>query len=487
MPQEFLASFGVDIDESGVNDLQRILTENRGLAASLSAAFRSASASIDDFITKATESLPSLPFLKNGLFTPGMTSSEDSGFVFSLDFSKATRDLTAFMKSAQKQLRLTADASGVIAAANSALASIQSSFASTKLKLNVDFNLLNSGGDQNTRNGQATVIDLRSLTNITPAATGGRFSEPTNLEVAEDGDPEYVIPVRKEALAIPLLQRLFADLSDSARDSLRQSLAEGSSTGKAEIGSGSSVAASSSSAASYGGLSEEGASTGTSKSTPLQSVFENNAPVPAGTLKADQVTFEISGAFSDAKGSDIPSAMDSSFSESTVRQKSTFISDGGTFFIPSDLISSLLSVLRPSSDQDDSSASSHADQSVLSDLIENGFPSSFLSSITDHLTNGEDVSTVIQSQLSSITDLISTETASALSLDQIADALVSLPSQLSVASSAASMNVSQVSHNSVDAPISIQVTAPSASPEEVGRSVYDVAERYLIRTLESVF
>ena len=34
--QEFLASFGVDIDETGVSRLQQILTENQTLAKSLS-------------------------------------------------------------------------------------------------------------------------------------------------------------------------------------------------------------------------------------------------------------------------------------------------------------------------------------------------------------------------------------------------------------------------------------------------------------------
>ena len=35
--QQFLASFGVDIDESGVTRLQKILSENRTLAESLPA------------------------------------------------------------------------------------------------------------------------------------------------------------------------------------------------------------------------------------------------------------------------------------------------------------------------------------------------------------------------------------------------------------------------------------------------------------------
>ena len=44
--QQFLASFGVDIDESGVSRLQKILAENRTLADSLAASFDVASFSV---------------------------------------------------------------------------------------------------------------------------------------------------------------------------------------------------------------------------------------------------------------------------------------------------------------------------------------------------------------------------------------------------------------------------------------------------------
>ena len=44
--QQFLASFGVEIDESGVSRLQKILAENRTLAESLSASFDVASFSV---------------------------------------------------------------------------------------------------------------------------------------------------------------------------------------------------------------------------------------------------------------------------------------------------------------------------------------------------------------------------------------------------------------------------------------------------------
>ena len=54
--QQFLASFGVDIDESGVSRLQKILAENRTLADSLSA--------------DATTPRPSAPNIDGFLFLP---------------------------------------------------------------------------------------------------------------------------------------------------------------------------------------------------------------------------------------------------------------------------------------------------------------------------------------------------------------------------------------------------------------------------------
>ena len=54
-------------------------------------------------------------------------------------------------------------------------------------------------------------------------------------------------------------------------------------------------------------------------------------------------------------------------------------------------------------------------------------------------------------------------------------------------SSAAGANaptVNQTNNNSVQAPVSINVTASGSDPEAVGRSVYDVAEQYLLRTMK---
>ena len=54
-------------------------------------------------------------------------------------------------------------------------------------------------------------------------STGGRFSRPTSVQVAEDGDAEYIIPVKKENKALPLLRQLLSELSPEARQSLTPS------------------------------------------------------------------------------------------------------------------------------------------------------------------------------------------------------------------------------------------------------------------------
>lgn len=51
-------------------------------------------------------------------------------------------------------------------------------------------------------------------------SAGGRFTRPTSVQVAEDGDAEYIIPVRKEDRALPLLRQLLGELSPAARESL---------------------------------------------------------------------------------------------------------------------------------------------------------------------------------------------------------------------------------------------------------------------------
>ena len=240
--QEFLASFGVEIDESGLDKLQKALRQNRTLAEQLASAFDSARNAVSEFFKQLSAST-----LPSGELSPYQRLMEmsEKGISFSMDLevSDAEETLKAFMENAQQffdgtplplkanesplvtvaeetlfmlqalygetLLPLMADASAVISAGQDALAQLQSMFASMHLTVNASVNI--SGG--------ISGFPMK-------AATGGRFSSPTMTEIAEDGDPEYVIPVKKESMAVPLLQQLFGELSDSARETLRAGFGE---------------------------------------------------------------------------------------------------------------------------------------------------------------------------------------------------------------------------------------------------------------------
>ncbi len=132
--QEFLASFGVEIDESGVKQLQTALSENRTLAEDLAAAFDRARESVQAFFRDLNEI--SLPGVGSGTVR---VTEEPSGMNLpvSLDFTKANKELAAFLKEATKAFRLSADGSGVVSAGRNALSSLQSLFASAVLPLKV--------------------------------------------------------------------------------------------------------------------------------------------------------------------------------------------------------------------------------------------------------------------------------------------------------------------------------------------------------------
>ncbi len=222
MPQEFLASFAVDIDEAGVNRLQTIMTQNRELANQLAAAFNTARASMMEFIQSATEELSALPFFSRPSSVEE-TLGASGTFSIDLDFTKASKQLETFLASAKKQFKLTADGSGIVSAASSALSQVRSMFSSAGLVLKVKTEVEKPGTSDDDSGDSSGLV-------FTPvkAATGGRFSSPTHAEIAEDGDPEYVVPVKKENEAVPQVRSLLSELSASARDSLWDVLLPGS-------------------------------------------------------------------------------------------------------------------------------------------------------------------------------------------------------------------------------------------------------------------
>ena len=114
--QEFLASFGVDIDESGVSRLQQILTENRTLAESLSKSFEAASESVKAFKAQVTTDLPSL-FSGNGYgnVTENLFGSL-GGLKIGLNMTEPKKEIASFTENAKKPIPLTANASSILSA-----------------------------------------------------------------------------------------------------------------------------------------------------------------------------------------------------------------------------------------------------------------------------------------------------------------------------------------------------------------------------------
>ena len=223
--QEFLASFGVEIDETGVARLQAVLSGNRALAEKVSAAFDTASASIKAF----AEQLGLLPdFSARGITTEGLSGL--SGLKLGLDLSPAEKDLNAFIEKAKKPIDLSANGSGIVSAGQTAYNSIRSIFSTPiTIRANVVRTVSGGAGDGSGDSGRQRM------------SAGGRFSGPTDVQVAEDGDAEYIIPVKKEERAIPLLRQLLGELSPAARESLTGSAgslpaAGGVSAGTASIG-----------------------------------------------------------------------------------------------------------------------------------------------------------------------------------------------------------------------------------------------------------
>lgn len=199
--QEFLASFAVDIDESGVSRLQEILTQNREMADGLAGAFESASTAIQSFL----EELGMVPgFSSAGIVTEGM--SGQGGLTLGLDTSKAEEDLAAFVAKAKTPIPLSANASGIVSAARSAYGSVRSIFSAPVLI--------------SARVRTVTEGPVDAGAPVQQMSSGGRFTKPTDVQVAEDGDAEYIIPVKKENRAVPLLRQLLSELSPAARASL---------------------------------------------------------------------------------------------------------------------------------------------------------------------------------------------------------------------------------------------------------------------------
>ena len=214
----------MEIDESGLDKLQKALVQNRTLAEELASAFETARNAVGEFFRQLSAST-----LPTGELSPYQRLMElsEKGISFSmdLDVSGAEEKLDDYFLRAQQMFDtavfpLNADASAVLAAGRDALAQLQALYGSARLTVNASVNV--QGGSGLTGSGGGGGAGSASLMK---SAAGGRFSAPAVTEIAEDGDPEYVIPVKKESIAVPLLRQLIGELSDSARETLQAGFA----------------------------------------------------------------------------------------------------------------------------------------------------------------------------------------------------------------------------------------------------------------------
>lgn len=240
--QQFLASFGVDIDESGVSRLQKILTENRTLAESLSSAFDAASESVKAFRESISEDFPTL-FSGGGY--GNVTENLFGGYAglkIGLNMTEPKKEIASFTESAKKPIPLLANASSIVSAARTAMEQVRSLFSETFiLNVRAETNTDRKSNDTSTRQDSRNRDETGSA--FLRMSSGGRFSRPTSVQVAEDGDAEYIIPVKKENKALPLLRQLLGELSPAARASLTGGAGTGTAAMAASIPSVSSVAA----------------------------------------------------------------------------------------------------------------------------------------------------------------------------------------------------------------------------------------------------
>ena len=192
--QEFLASFGVEIDESGVARLQVALEQNRELAEELAAAFDRAREAVQSFFRDLSE--VSIPNMDSAARVT--EQQEGISIPFSLDFTKATQELNAFFKTASKSLRLNADGSGIVSAGQNALSQLQRMFSDAILPLQVSISTSSGsdgkkGGLSGALSALTSLLTSSTVSSVTTNNASKTVSAPVSIQVTAAGsDPAAV-------------------------------------------------------------------------------------------------------------------------------------------------------------------------------------------------------------------------------------------------------------------------------------------------------
>ena len=379
-----------------------------------------------------------------------------------LDRTRAEASLADLRRILMDPVRLSADTAGILSAASSALTSIKNSFAGTTLSLKAAVTVsgddgAGDGGDAGSDAGvQGTSSGSDSpLANALRAAAGGRYTRPTKVEVAEDGDTEYIIPVDKEADAVPLLRQALADLSASARENVLGSVArENVSRLDAGTDLGTLLAA----------TPDVKAPTITLQEVPAPEIQLPDTSVPESRMPELSVP-EIQ--IPEMKSPDI-TLPDISIPEIVAPEVSVPDISIPELNVPE--------VSVPEIHLPDMKAP----EITIPDIA---VPDVNVPDVSVPEIKAPDIS-IPEISVPDL-DLPGFESPD-IDLSAL-DALAGLPEMMAAAVAVSSVpaNVSNVENKSVEAPVHINVTASGADPQILGRSIYDSAQRYLQKTLRS--
>lgn len=230
--QEFLASYAVEVDESGAKRLEQVLSSNRDLAESLAGAFDAARSALGS-LSSDLGSFDPQALLSEALLTDPLPKAEIPA---ELDLSEAeasAESYSARLESIRPKLKV--NTTGITSAVSGAVSSIRAMLASVNISVPVtavatlDTSGLppESGGSPSGSapqsagaSGTPASAGTASVPPVPALSKGGRVEAPIFALIGEEREPEYVIPVNREEQAIPLLRDLLAELSEKGREML---------------------------------------------------------------------------------------------------------------------------------------------------------------------------------------------------------------------------------------------------------------------------
>ena len=461
--QQFLASFGVAIDESGVSRLQKILAENQTLAESLSSAFDAASESVKAFRESVSEDFPTL-FSGSGYgnVTENLFG-EYAGLKIGLNMTEPKKEIAAFTADAKKPISLSANASAIVSAARTAMESVRSLYSETftlnvRAETNTDRKSDDTSSRQDSRNRDETGSAFLRM------STGGRFSRPTSVQVAEDGDAEYIIPVKKENKALPLLRQLLSELSPEARKNLTGENKEVSLQTETEGGKD--------------GTEVDRISSVPTASQPVMKpeqlpVFDTPLPPVRESLSED-ITPEVTVQIPTPELS-LPASVSAPAAEKEPAAVPTAaIPDLHQVFAEADRPPAPA----PATEKEPASAPAAVVPDLRQVLAEAYPPQDPVAMIPDLRQTFNEANRPLAP-----VPMVQKEALPSAS-DSSRQNLSDMISQLSSLLRPSGSSVTNTSNN-VSAPVTINVNANGSDANRIGQSIYDTAERYLLRTLRS--